>query len=223
MSPQAAPQIPPSATSLAAPTGAGAPTSVAAPTAAPKRVRTVTIKQDGVDAEAPVARSAPMPAAPQPSIERAPSRVTASASAEPIAPVAAPRPVATRPVQQQADPNAPLSLSPPGAGGTARAPVMRTASAPAAAPVATSSGGGGYSVQISSQRSEAEAQAAFRSLQAKFPNQLGGQQPVIRRADLGDKGVYFRVQVGPYTSSDQASELCSSLKNAGGSCVVQRN
>lgn len=82
---------------------------------------------------------------------------------------------------------------------------------------------GAYTVQVTSQRSEAEAQAAFRSLQAKFPAQLGNQLGNIRRADLGDKGVYYRVQVGPFASADQASELCSSLKSAGGQCVVQKN
>jgi cell division septation protein DedD len=60
-------------------------------------------------------------------------------------------------------------------------------------------------------------------LQAKYPNVLGGREPIIRRADLGAKGIYFRAMVGPFTSADQASELCSSLKAAGGSCIVQKN
>jgi cell division protein FtsN len=51
---------------------------------------------------------------------------------------------------------------------------------------------------------------------------LGGYQANIRRADLGEKGVYYRVQVGPF-ASDQATELCSRLQSAGGQCVVQRN
>jgi cell division protein FtsN len=29
--------------------------------------------------------------------------------------------------------------------------------------------------------------------------------------------------VGPFASSEQATELCSKLKAAGGSCIVQRN
>jgi len=46
---------------------------------------------------------------------------------------------------------------------------------------------------------------------------------VIKRADLGDKGVYYRTMVGPFSSSDEASQFCGSLKTAGGQCVVQRN
>ncbi len=74
-------------------------------------------------------------------------------------------------------------------------------------------------MQVSSQRSEAEAQAAFRSLQAKFPDQLGGRQPQIHKADLGTKGTYYRAMVGPFANANEAGELCSNLKAAGGQCL----
>ena len=78
-------------------------------------------------------------------------------------------------------------------------------------------------VQVSSQRSEADAQASFKALQSKFPTVLGSQSPLIKRADLGDKGVYYRAMVGPFGSADEASQFCGNLKTAGGQCVVQRN
>jgi SPOR domain len=78
-------------------------------------------------------------------------------------------------------------------------------------------------VQVSSQRNEADAQSSFRALQNKFPSVLGSRAPVIKRADLGDKGVYYRAMVGPFGSSDEATHFCGSLKTAGGQCVVQRN
>ena len=37
----------------------------------------------------------------------------------------------------------------------------------------------GYAVQVTSERSESRAQAAFRALQAKYPNQLSGYQPIL--------------------------------------------
>ena len=98
---------------------------------------------------------------------------------------------------------------------------MPLSSSPAAEPAPARAGG--YAVQVSSQRSEGEAQAAFRSLQAKFPRELGSHHAMFRRADLGAKGVYYRALVGPFASAEQASSLCSSLKAAGGSCIVQRN
>jgi hypothetical protein len=78
-------------------------------------------------------------------------------------------------------------------------------------------------VQVSSQHSEAEVQDSFRALQAKYPDVLGGKQPIIRRADLGAKGVYYRALVGPFASAEEAASMCSSLKAAGGSCLVQKN
>ena len=82
---------------------------------------------------------------------------------------------------------------------------------------------GGYAVQLTSQRSEAEAQSAFHTLSAKYSSQLGGHEPIVRRVDLGDKGVYYRALIGPYASKEAAATMCSSLKAAGGTCIVQRN
>jgi len=96
-------------------------------------------------------------------------------------------------------------------------PASETASA------APATSGGGYAVQVSSHRSEQEAQSSFRALQAKYPNLLGGRQPIIRRADLGAKGIYYRAMVGPFDSADQATDLCTNLKAAGGGCLVQKN
>lgn len=83
--------------------------------------------------------------------------------------------------------------------------------------------GRGYAVQVASQRSEAAAQAEFHALQAKFPQQLGHREGWVRRANLGAKGVYYRVLVGPLASAEEASSLCGSLKAAGAGCLVQRN
>ena len=82
---------------------------------------------------------------------------------------------------------------------------------------------GGYAVQVTSQRSESTAQAAFRQLQVKYPNQLSGHQPIIRRADLGAAGIYYRALVGPFASAEKAAKMCSGLKAAGGDCIIQKN
>jgi hypothetical protein len=94
-------------------------------------------------------------------------------------------------------------------------PPARSAAAPASY--------GGYVVQVSSERSDTEAQASFKSLQSKYPGVLGGRSPLIRRVDLGEKGIVYRTQVGPFETVDEARQLCGSLKAAGGHCIVQRN
>jgi len=146
--------------------------------------------------------------------------------AAPTAPRAAPAP----PRPAQAGANAPLEIVPPQGDAPPPAPAHSrtalarpTALAPAATSEPAAAAGSGYAVQVTSQRSEAEAQSAFRALAAKYPDQLGGHSPIVRRADLGSKGVYYRALVGPYASAEQAAGVCSSLKAAGGTCIVQKN
>jgi cell division septation protein DedD len=83
--------------------------------------------------------------------------------------------------------------------------------------------GGAYVVQVSAQKTEDEARASYQALQQKYPSVLGSRQANIRRADLGDKGVYYRAQIGPFTTADQANTVCGDLKAAGGQCIVQKN
>jgi SPOR domain len=83
--------------------------------------------------------------------------------------------------------------------------------------------GGGYLVQVSSRRNEADALASYRALQDKFPSVLGSRTPLINRADLGEHGVFYRAVVGPFATPDEATQFCANLKSAGGQCVVQRN
>jgi hypothetical protein len=149
----------------------------------------------------------------------------APAPASPPAHGARPHEQVPRQPRQTAAAGGPLSIVPSPEGELqARAPARtHVAVRTPAAPEATSASPGGYAVQVSSQRSEAEAEAAFRALQAKYPQELGGRHPMVRRADLGAKGVYYRALVGPFASGEQATELCSKLKAAGGSCIIQRN
>jgi sporulation related protein len=83
--------------------------------------------------------------------------------------------------------------------------------------------GSGYAVQLTSERTEGRAQSAFQALQAKYPDQLSGRQVVIRRADLGTAGIYYRALVGPFASAGKAAKLCNGLKAAGGDCVILKN
>jgi hypothetical protein len=78
-------------------------------------------------------------------------------------------------------------------------------------------------VQLSAQRSEAEALAAYKSLQAKYPSELGDRPALVRRADLGPKGIYYRTLVGPFGSTADADQFCGSLKAAGGQCLILKN
>jgi hypothetical protein len=205
----ALPSAPPKGAATAQPPGAPL-----AGSGEPKKIHSVTIRSDQVgNPNATASAAGPTPIAPAPAVRpkatEAPARATAPKTGGNA-------PLAIVPVAQGAAPAA----EPPPRSRVARteAPSAPVATAPAAAPSA-----GGYSVQVTSQRSEADAQTEFKTLQAKFPGQLGNRQPIIHRADLGDKGTYYRALVGPFASSEAAGAMCSNLKAAGGSCIVQKN
>ena len=151
-----------------------------------------------------------------------PTGAAAPAKPDPTAPSAsAPTALAQRnPSAASASANAPVTLSPQSAPASDPAPPIRLAATNA---VRTSrSAGRDYLVQVSSQKNEADVQASYRVLQNKFPAALGSRPPVIKRADLGAKGIYYRTMVGPFGSTEEAAQFCGNLKSAGGQCVIQK-
>jgi SPOR domain len=203
----------------------------------PRRVRTVPIRPEPSDIAASAPASAPEMAQPRQIFPSSPPAVNAAtapsrvANAAPESPLPQ-RPVSPPPARTPPPANAPLSLAPEANANAARTPAPSRdtgMSAPAIAPARQASvtpaapRSGRFYVQVTSQRSEADAEAAYRSVQSKHSNVLGNQQYIVQRADLGDKGIYFRALVGPFASRDDAVQLCTNLKSAGGSCLIQTN
>lgn len=150
---------------------------------------------------------------------------TAPATQASVPPTTEPKKVKTVPIRPDqptgttaAPPRAPMTAPAPGP-----APMRLGANQTQTPPARNTAVAGGFVVQVASQRSEADAQASYRVLQTKYPTVLGDREAFVRKADLGDKGVFYRAQLGPFTTLSQANELCASLKTAGGQCVVQKN
>ena len=77
-------------------------------------------------------------------------------------------------------------------------------------------------VQVAARKSQTEALATYADIQQKYPRLLSGYRPIIKRTDLGNKGVWYRLNVGPVESKKVASSLCGKLKSAGmRSCIVR--
>ena len=90
----------------------------------------------------------------------------------------------------------------------------------AAQPAVDTSGGTAAAyVQISSQTTEADAQASIRAAQARWGSLFGGNQLIIQRADLGQKGIRYRVRL-PASSLQEATQICASIKADGGDCFA---
>jgi SPOR domain len=180
----------------------------------PRRIRTLAVKGDPADnGGVPAGASAPPPR---------PAPTTRSAAAPGPGPTAPPAaPAGRNPASANASANPPMSLSPQGGADPAPAAPARVAAVNPTQPAPAA--GGGYLVQVSSQKNEADAQASYRALQGKFPSVLGPHSSLVKRVDLGEKGVYYRAFAGPFGSSEEAAQVCSNLKSAGGQCFVQRN
>ncbi len=152
------------------------------------------------DGTTAAADAAPAPATP---VVEAPPAVAKPAATKP----AATKPAATKPAAAQqvatadaADDSSPIDIVP------------GTTAAPAAS---------GVLVQISSQRTEDAARATYRDLQARYPNILGSYSVNVQRADVPDRGTFYRVRVGPFSQND-AQRLCDDLRQAGGDCVLAK-
>jgi hypothetical protein len=181
------------------------PSNGTLPNNSPRPIRTVAVKGDQNDSAAPQSAAARTATAPK----------TLAAPAAPIAPH-------TPPTSANASANQPMSLAPQAP--PAEPPQRMAASNPTQ--LAPASSGGGYIVQVSSQQNEDSAAASYRVLQGKYGSILGSRSAVIKRTDLTDKGkgIVYRAFAGPYGSAAEATQVCNSLKAAGGpQCLIQRN
>jgi cell division protein FtsN len=76
-------------------------------------------------------------------------------------------------------------------------------------------------VQIGAFKSQEEADGQWAKLQGKLGGYLDGKSNDVERADLGDKGVYYRLRVGPFASSGDAKTYCAGLKERGTDCLIK--
>ncbi len=81
-----------------------------------------------------------------------------------------------------------------------------------------------WGLQLTGNWSEAQALAAYRDLQKKFPAILGDRPPLVLRGAMAGRGsaAWYRVRVAESTR-ERANQLCAKLESAGGRCLVYRN
>ena len=86
---------------------------------------------------------------------------------------------------------------------------------PAPKPVASANGN--YRIQLGAFKSEAEAQADWAKIEKKIGG-TSGHAMNVERADLGAKGVYYRLQLKGYASMADAKTACSKISASGQGC-----
>jgi hypothetical protein len=135
----------------------------------------------------------------------APSAAAPSASPQPPA---APAGVGAANLAQQAQSQAPAGKPP------ANADAAAIAAKPAAAQKTE-----GTRIQLASVRSEEAARQEWDRLRRANPDLLGSFSAIPVRADLGEKGVFYRLQTGPITDADR---VCGELKRRNIGCIIAR-
>jgi len=156
---------------------------------------------------APVEKLLPPPEQPMP--RPVPREATA-----PSAPSTAPAqsaPAATAAPQQQAAatiaaPKAPAKPAP--------------AKEPAVAAPAKSVPAGPVRLQLASLRTPEAAKEEWSRLKREHPELLGRLTAVAVKADLGDKGVWYRVQTQSFDNAAAAERLCADLKKQNIRCSL---
>lgn len=154
---------------------------------------------------------------PEEPIQIAPSQQAPAAEATPqteapataAAPTTAPTTVPETAPQAAAPEAVVVKPAPVTAAKPVQEPTEKTATATA----------GGYVVQLAAFRDEPSARDAYAKLQKKFPA-LKGLSADIQRADLGAKGIYYRLRAG-YLSKADATALCSDLAAQKQACIVR--
>ena len=82
--------------------------------------------------------------------------------------------------------------------------------------------GGGYAVQITSERSEFGLKLRFGRCKQNTPSSLAAAKRSFA-APISARRASYRALVGPFGSVEKAAKLCSGLKAAGGDCVILKN
>jgi hypothetical protein len=90
-----------------------------------------------------------------------------------------------------------------------------------ASAINTSQAKPGWGVQLIGSPSQTSALASFQQLQRAY-KLLEARQPFVIQSRVGRSGFWYRVRVAT-DSGSEAEKLCSGLRLAGGSCLVQRN
>lgn len=106
----------------------------------------------------------------------------------------------------------------------AQAPAQPRPVTPTPAPAATTApaASGAWVVQIGAFRDTTRANTEWAGLQRKHPGVLGNRTADIQRADLGDRGIWYRLRSGGYATKDAANAACGQLKAAGTDCLVRK-
>lgn len=78
----------------------------------------------------------------------------------------------------------------------------------------------GVYIQLGSYSSGEKAKTGWAALQKQHSAQLSDKKMRTEKVDLGVKGVFHRLQAGPFAHADAAAKACDAVKKGGNGCFV---
>jgi tetratricopeptide (TPR) repeat protein len=101
------------------------------------------------------------------------------------------------------------------------APVAQPVDDPVADDTAQAAPVSGWAIQVASAASEDAAWASWKIMQKKH-QVLAGQKPIVVKADLGTKGIFYRVRIAGFDNQSDAQSGCAKFKTGGVSCYISK-
>jgi cell division septation protein DedD len=101
----------------------------------------------------------------------------------------------------------------------APAPTIASA-APASAASVASAVSGKAVLQIGAYESPEIANGAWTAFRSRYADVAATLAQDVQRADLGAKGTWYRLRVGPFADKAAANAACEKLRSEGGTCFV---
>lgn len=166
--------------------------------------------------EAPLPR--PTPAEPAAASPAAPPAPVAALPPTPTAPEA-PTPLAASPAPPVAAAEAPAQPKPAPLTAPTREKPVAALERPAPAPAVA---GRGYRLQVGAVRSPEAAKQEWERLKRLHGDVLGDLGVSTERVDLGQRGIFYRIQAGPIADAAKAERDCNELKQHGVGCILVR-
>jgi hypothetical protein len=78
---------------------------------------------------------------------------------------------------------------------------------------------GPFVAQLAALQSEAAVDVAWRRLSSRAPSLFSAAQLDVERADLGQRGIYYRVRAGYFADRANAARFCERIRQMGQDCV----
>ncbi|HYD72790.1 MAG TPA: SPOR domain-containing protein [Candidatus Binatia bacterium] len=79
---------------------------------------------------------------------------------------------------------------------------------------------GRFVAQLAALQSEAGVEAAWRRYASRAPDLFARARMDVERADLGQRGVYYRIRAGYFADRDNAARFCERIRQMGQDCIV---